>query len=136
MVKRIGIALVAICCMASLSVAFWGCADNKAGFVGSWSLESGSEQTLDESTVMLMKSVGYSITLDLKEDGTGSLDLAGDVTNVTWEAKSATEGTASVEGGISGMLKLSDGKLVLEDGNGSSMTFVKGGSSSPSSAAS
>ena len=30
----------------------------------------------------------------------------------------------------------SDGKLVLEDGNGSSMTFVKGGSSSPSSAAS
>ena len=108
----------------AMGIALSGCSDAKADFIGTWSLESGSSSALDASAVKLLKSVGYDITLALNEDGSGTIDLTDRKYNVTWEAKSATDGTINIEGGVSGSLSLIEGKLVIGSDDGSTMTFT------------
>ena len=109
----------------TLGIALSGCSDAKADFLGTWSLENGSGITLESSSIELIKSLGYDISLALDENGSGTFDLAGKKYNITWEAKSPTEGTIDVEGGVSGTLSLVEGKLIIESGDGSTMTFFK-----------
>ena len=124
MTKRAVAALV-VSFVLAMGIALSGCSDAKADFIGTWSLESGSSSALDASAVKLLKSAGYDITLVLNENGLGTIDLTDRKYNVTWEAKSATDGTINIEGGVSGSLSLTEGQLVIGSDDGSTMTFTK-----------
>ena len=124
MTKRIGI-IAAVCFAFAFCFALVGCGGvDKSAYVGTWDLESGSDESLSADSIELMKSLGLDVTITLKDDGTGSLNLFGEETDLDWEATSSTEGSVSFNGN-SAALKLSDGKLILEDSTGSSMTFKK-----------
>lgn len=122
--RRIGL-IAAVCFAFCLCFALVGCgANNKAGFVGSWDIESGSSENMSASSIEVMKKFGMNITMTLKDDGTGSMDLVGEHADFTWEATSASEGKMTVQGNET-KLKLADGKLMLEQSDGTSMTFAK-----------
>ena len=124
--KKIGI-IAALACALVLCFALVGCGGgsvDKSKFVGSWGLESGSDENLDADSIELMKSLGLEVTLTLKDDDTGTLNLFGEEMNITWSASSATEGKIEMEEAGSANMKIEDEKLVLSD-DSSSMTFSK-----------
>lgn len=111
--------LALACCIALV-----GCAGvDKGRYVGTWDLESGSDENLTADSIELMKSLGLDVTLTLNEDGTGVLNLFGESMNLTWDATSNTEGAVSFNE-TTAILKLADGKLMLEDDTGSYMAFT------------
>ena len=131
--KKLGIA-AAICFAFALCFALVGCGGvNKAAYTGTWELESGSDENLDAESIALMKSLGLEVSMTLNEDGTGSLNLFGEMMNLTWEAKTNTEGIITFNE-TNAALKLSDGKLILEDSTGASMTFAKADNTASASA--
>jgi len=134
------IALMA--CMFALCLALVGCggsggsgADAKAAWVGTWDLvemeESG--QVTGREDLETLKSLGLDVYLEINQDGTGSLVLFGESMSGTWEAKSATEGTFTLEGQKIDM-KIADSKLTM-DQNGAKLVFEKGTPRSSSAAA-
>ncbi len=113
--------LAFLTCVLALAFALTGCSgggkDPKANFVGSWELSGGTmegEELTDEYMKML-EEWGISCILVLDEDGTGSLDLFSEVSDLKWEAKDATTASITVDKETTDV-KLEDGKLVLEDG--------------------
>lgn len=113
--------LAFLTCVLALAFALTGCSgggkDPKANFVGSWELSGGTlegEELTDEYMEMF-KEWGISCILVLDEDGTGSLDLFSEVSDLKWEAKDATTASITVDKETTDV-KLEDGKLVLEDG--------------------
>ena len=130
MIKRIGI--IAVCALAlALSFALVGCGGaDKNKYTGEWQLAYGSDENLDADSIALMESLGLKVTLTLDEDGTGSLDMFGQKLSVTWEAKSNTEGTLTVNDNgtdTSADLSLNEGgdELTITDSTGASMTFKR-----------
>lgn len=124
--KKIGIIAVLACALV-LCFALVGCGGgsiDKTKFIGTWTLESGSDENLDADSIELMKSLGLEVNLTLNDDDTGTLDMFGQKEAVTWEASSATEGKLSMENTGSANLKVEDSKLVMSD-DSSSMTFAK-----------
>ena len=121
--KRLA-AIAAIVSVFVLCLCLTACAVDKTQFIGTWAFESGSEEGLDSESVELMKTFGLEATLTLAEDETGTLNLFGEETPVTWSAKSSTEGTLSLESMGDASMKIDDGRLVLED-KGTSMTFKR-----------
>ena len=117
---------VALCFACVLCLALVGCGSvDKSQYVGTWSLESSNDETFDSNTISMMKSLDLDVTLTFREDGTGVLDMMGnDSHDVTWEASSSTEGTATLDGATS-KIELADDTLSLVDGNGMTMTFKK-----------
>ncbi len=139
--KRIAL-VAALALSAALAFVLVGCGggggNNKANFVGTWDLigvtsDSGSEE-MSASDLETMKSMGLSATMTLSEDGKLSFDFLGEKLEGTWEAKSATEGTANMDGEIV-TIKLDGEKLMLEQ-DGDSLTFAKAGSAAASSTSS
>ncbi len=139
--KRIAL-VAALALSAALAFVLVGCGggggNNKANFVGAWDLigvtsDSGSEE-MSASDLETMKSMGLLATMTLSEDGKLSFDFLGEKLEGTWEAKSATEGTANMDGEIVTM-KLDGEKLMLEQ-DGDSLTFAKAGSAAANSASS
>ena len=127
MSKKLGI-LATVCFALALCFALVGCGSNvdKSLYTGDWTLESGSGENLDEASIELMKSLGLDVTLTLKEDGTGTIDLFGQSQEVKWEASSNSEGKLKlVEQNSETTIKLNDGKLTLADSDDSYMTFKK-----------
>lgn len=120
--------LAFLTCVLALAFALTGCSggkDPKANFVGSWKLSGGTlegEELTDEYMEMF-EEWGLICILVLDEDGTGSLDLFSEVSNVKWEAKDATTATITADGDSQDM-KLKDGKLVLE-ADGDELVFTK-----------
>lgn len=113
--------LAFLTCVLALAFALTGCSsggkDPKANFVGSWELSGGTlegEELTDEYMDMF-EEWGISCILVLDEDGTGSLDLFSEVSDLKWEAKDATAASITVDKETTDV-KLEDGKLVLEDG--------------------
>lgn len=113
--------LAFLTCVLALVFALTGCSgggkDPKANFVGSWELSGGTlegEELTDEYMDMF-EEWGISCILVLDEDGTGSLDLFSEVSDLKWEAKDATTVSITVDKETTDV-KLEDGKLVLEDG--------------------
>lgn len=113
--------LAFLTCVLALAFALTGCSggskDPKANFVGSWELSGGTlegEELTDEYMDMF-EEWGISCILVLDEDGTGSLDLFSEVSDLKWEAKDATTASITVDKETTDV-KLEDGKLVLEDG--------------------
>lgn len=101
-------------CVAALCLALFGCGgDNKANFVGDWTLESMSDSSMTITGDQL-KSFGLEITMNVKDDGTGSLNLMGEKMDFTWEAKSATEMSVKSKDTTASTFNLADGKLTGE----------------------
>lgn len=112
--------LAFLTCVLALAFALTGCSgggkDPKANFVGSRKLSGGTlegEELTDEYMDMF-EEWGISCILVLDEDGTGSLDLFSEVSDLKWEAKDATTASITVDKETTDV-KLEDGKLVLED---------------------
>lgn len=114
-------ALAFLTCVLALAFALTGCSgggkDPKANFVGSWELSGGTSEgeELTEEYMEMFKEWGISRILVLDEDGTGSLDLFSEVSDLKWEAKDATTASITV-GKDTTDVKLEDGKLILEEG--------------------
>ena len=113
----------------ALCLVLAGCcggADAAKNYVGDWKLsgmeENGEVTSADD--LKLMEDLGMTITLSVKEDKTFSLNVMGDETSGTWEAKSASEATFTVDG-QSVPATLADGVLTLES-DGTKMQFEKG----------
>ena len=132
------IALLA--CVFALSLALVGCGggggDAKAAWVGTWDLyemeENGQITSTDD--IQMLRDLGLTVTLELKDDGNGALVMFGESLEGTWEAKSATEGSFTAQDQTVGMT-IADGKLTMEQ-NGSKLVFQKGEATASSSAAS
>lgn len=129
-------------CVFALSLALVGCggggggADAKAAWVGTWDLyemeENGSVTSSDD--IEMLKALGLDVYLDLGQDGKASLVLFGEAMDGTWEAKSTTEATFTMEGQTVSMA-IADSKLTMEQ-NGSKLVFKKGEARSGSAASS
>ena len=133
MKKILGIA-TAICCMFALCFSLAGCGVDKSGFTGNWSLESGTDATLDADSIALMKTLGLQVILTLDEDETGSMDLFGDKLEVTWKATSKTEGEGTIDGKAV-KLALEEEKLTVTEEDGKYLTFAKYEGELPSASA-
>ncbi len=130
--------VAALCCVFVLSLALVGCggnsgsssADVKAAWIGTWNLYEmeDSGKVTSASDIEQLRALGLDVNLVLNEDGKGSLVLFGESTDGTWEAKSATEGTLTMQNQNVNM-KIADSKLTIEQ-EGTKMTFTKGSSSS------
>lgn len=124
-------ALAFLTCVLALAFALTGCSgggkDPKANFVGSWELSGGTSEgeELTEEYMEMFKEWGISCILVLDEDGTGSLDLFSEVSDLKWEAKDATTASITV-GKDTTDVKLEDGKLILEEGE-DKLIFTKSG---------
>lgn len=124
MSKRIGI-IATLCFAFALCFALVGCGGvDKSNYTGEWKLAYGSDENLDADSIALMDSLGLSVTLQLNEDGSGSLSLFGDVQDVKWEASSNTEGKVTLEGSEAKM-KLENSELTIVDSTEASMTFKR-----------
>ena len=122
--KKIGI-IAALVCAFILCFALVGCGGaDKSKFIGSWTLESGSDENLNADAIAKMKSLGYEVTLTLNEDETGVIDLFGETMDVEWKATSGTEGEVTMQETEKAKLSIDGEKLVMSD-DSSSMTFAK-----------
>ena len=134
-----GIIVGLFACVFALSLALVGCGggggDVKAAWVGTWDLSEMEEngEVTSSDDIQMLKELGLTVQLELKEDGTGALVLFGESMQGKWEAKSATDATFTYEGQTINM-KIADGKLTMEQNN-SKLTFVKGTASSASASA-
>lgn len=108
-----------------LSFALVGCGggskDYSENFVGTWKLTSMSDTS--EEDLALLESFGMAMLLDLNEDKTFALDMMGESMEGTWEAKSASECSITIDG-ESATATLSGEELVLSSGD-EEMTFKK-----------
>ena len=130
--KKNMMALLATLALACLVLVGCGGAeggvDDKAGFVGTWKLtglvENGEAMSADD--LKTLEDLGLSVTLDLKEDGTGTLSLFDDPTEGTWTVTDAETGTFTTEEQGDAPMKLADGVLTMEEED-TSLTFTQGG---------
>ena len=123
-VKRLGIVAM-LCCVLAVGFSFVGCggsAVDKANYTGDWVLVASTDEDLDADSIALMQSLGLEVRLTLNEDGTGKFDMFDDVYDVTWEAKSNSEGTLKMDD-VQTSIRVANGELVLADVDESSLTF-------------
>lgn len=107
-----------------LSFALVGCGGSKdysENFTGTWKLTAMSGTTEDD--IALMESFGMAMLLDLNEDKTLAFDMMGESMEGTWEAKSASECTLTIDG-ENATATLSGEELTLSSGD-EEMTFKK-----------
>lgn len=121
-------AVVALCtltlCFTLTACSGGGGADAGKKMVGYWELESGKSDTeeITAEDVAFMKTIGVQFVLHLAEDGTGAIDIFGDVENITWDMNKAT---LSYDGATCN-LKLDGDTLVVSDNSMGDLNFKKG----------
>lgn len=127
--RTIGLITCALCALA-LTLGLIGCggtsqADKREPFVGYWECISGTTDggDLTEEDLDSFRDMGFNFIVHLAKDGTGEVDIMGDVMETTWDAD---KGKLDYEGDAVD-IKLEDGKLrlVSEDGK-TDMLFRKG----------
>ena len=122
--KRL-LSITALALVIALSLAFTGCSgaqkDASANFQGSWKMTNVAGATEDD--IAAMEAFGMSVVLDLNEDKTAVLDMMGEEISGTWDAKSSTELTLTIEGS-SATGKLNGEELTIAV-DGEEMTFQK-----------
>ena len=119
--------IIVACFVFALCLAFAGCGVmvDKKLYVGTWELQSSSDETFDSKTMELMKTLDVAVTLTLADDGTGVLNYLGsDSHNATWQATSNTEGKITVDDKEM-TLALEESKLTMTDADGGHMEFAK-----------
>ena len=120
--------VVALCtlalCFTLTACSGGGNAEAGKKMVGYWELESGKSSTEEISAedVAFMKTIGVQFIVQLSEDGTGVIDVFGDVENITWDMNKAT---LSYDGATCN-LKLDGDSLVMSDNSLGNLTFKKG----------
>lgn len=124
---RRSIAVLSLCIALVAGALVAACAPqvDTENYTGQWELAYGSEEGLDTDSIALAKSLGSSVILDLQENGTGTLDLYGEVSNLTWTASSNTEGNIRIDGMGDASMQLEDGSLSISDSEGGSLTFAR-----------
>lgn len=126
MVRKAFVAL-GLCLVMAFGAALVSCGPqvNTDEFIGEWELIYGSEEALDQESIALAKSLGSSVLLTLQDDGSGTLDMYGEVSNLTWTASSDTEGTLKIDGMGDASIELDGETLILSDSDGESLTFAR-----------
>lgn len=99
--------------------------DPKADFLGTWTAVSVSDKDLGDLTLEDMTGLGIYFRITLVEDGTGTMDLAGDVEDLKWSLKDDTTVLINDSETAASSLELKDGKLVGDE-DGTKMVFEKG----------
>lgn len=127
---------VALCCILALALGLVGCgdgaekaadpvADSKAAFTGTWDLSGMVEngEPVAQEDLDIVKSLGLEIYLELNEDGTATLELAGSSLSGKWTPKTATEADISFDDETITMT-IDGGTLSMEQ-DGSRLEFTK-----------
>ena len=120
--------IAVICCALVLCFALAGCGGvDKSKYVGEWKYSSGENVELDSGLMKEAQSLGLQIELQLNEDGTGKFTMLSVVKDVSWEAKSNTEGTLTVDGASEVKMHLNDNasELSLVDGDNGKLIFTR-----------
>ena len=132
--KRKLLVCALVACAMTLCLALTGCGgggatndkDAKEAFIGSWKLagmvSDGEEATAED--IAMLDAFGMSVGLNVNEDGTCALVMFGEPLDGTWQAKSATEATFTIDGSPI-TATIADGKLQMTEG-GYAMTFERG----------
>lgn len=92
----------------------------KLDITGTYSLVGmkDGERTYTKDDLQLLKSFGLTVSLELREDKTGTLNLFGDKTEFTYDSKNL------IMDGEKTPYTLNDNEITMEH-NGSSLTFSK-----------
>lgn len=116
------VAALALCfALVGCGGAGGGGADPTKTFLGTWDLAEASDATEDD--IAMMKAFGIYCYLDFMEDDKVQLNLMGEPLEGTWEAKSATECSVTLEGEtVTATLK--DDLLTMEQ-DGEKLSFKK-----------
>lgn len=135
---RSKVSIIAVICftfaLCFTLFALVGCGANKSLYTGTWVLQDSNDETFDSDTLTLMDTLDVRVTLTLEDDGTGTLNYLGNNPNtVTWEAKSDTEGTLTLDDSQS-TLTLEEDVLTMTDADGTYMEFVRSDEPEPSTA--
>ena len=131
--KHKGIVAVLVACMFALALGLVACggsggdqtAKGKEAYVGEWAL-SGMESegtAIGADEIEQLKSLDITVTLTLKDDLTGELILVGEPMAITWEPKTATEASITIEADTVPMT-ITDGTLSFEQ-SGTKLEFQK-----------
>ena len=132
MKKTIGI-FAALACAVAICFALVGCggasAEDEKAFVGKWELNSivsssGSSDSITQSDVELMKSLGMSLNLTLNADKTAEFDMFGEVTKCEWKCKGPKEATLTISGQKVDLSIDDSGKLLMAQ-SGDVIAFSK-----------
>lgn len=131
--------LVALTCALCVGLVSCGspAEDYMPGFVGTWELSSleGSEEGMSADDFAILKERGMVASLDLKDDGTCSFDLFGDVREGTWEAPAADAARITVADQVSDVALAGD-TLTITQNTGQSLIFTKASAASSAAASS
>ena len=119
-------------CVFACCLALVGCGSGdgnnaaKQAFMGTWDLVEMSEngEVTTQEDIEMLEAFGLEVYVNLNEDGSSELVVFGDAKKGSWEAKSETEGSMTIEGELAGMT-IADERLTVEQGE-SSLVFVKG----------
>ena len=141
---------LAVACVLALSFALVGCgggssssgnaggsdapaapASDTANVAGDWQLyemanptNPNSEYIISHDDVVLAAESGYVVSMTLNEDGTGVIDIGGDVTNVTWEPNDADSISINI-GGDGTVATIDNGMISIDVGDGDYMVFAR-----------
>lgn len=131
--------LVALTCALCAGLVSCGspAEDYTPGFVGTWELSSleGSEEGMSAEDFAILKERGMVASLDLKDDGTCSFDLFGDVREGTWEAAAADVARITVADQVSDVALAGD-SLTITQNTGQALIFTKASAASSTAASS
>ncbi len=122
--KSLASAALALLLGATLTGCGGGGGDSVSGdaFVGQW---TGVEMTIDGETMNLADyaDFGLEATMEIKQDGTISVDMLGEVSTGTWKAKDASTVTITLENDPLDC-KVANNRLTMADGD-ASIVFEK-----------
>ncbi|MDR1778949.1 MAG: lipocalin family protein [Clostridiales Family XIII bacterium] len=114
------LSMVLLLAMGVLLAGCGGSDDSK--FVGTWKL-TGIVDDGEEMDMSALEAYGYEFSMVLDEDHTFSIDVLGSVSEGTWEAKSSSVVTLTMDGSPQDA-KLSGNTLTMEEDD-TVMTFTK-----------
>lgn len=131
--KRFEGVFAVLCLVFACFFVLVGCqgssTEDSKEFIGEWTLESVTAESNDmkvsASDVALMQSFGYTATLTLREDGTATFDVFGEITDCEWSAKDSTTAQLNVNDEKVDLTIDEDGTLVMSQGGRESICFVR-----------
>ena len=121
-------ALVSCALVACLTIV--GCSankpENREAFLGTWEIAAmtvdGEESS--EEDMLFIRALPEGVSIELRDDGTYTLNLLGDVDEGTWEATGEGTGKLTAPGGSDMEMTIDGGELVVTD-RGDVMRFEK-----------
>ncbi|AJC12077.1 hypothetical protein JI75_04730 [Berryella intestinalis] len=128
--------IVALALASAFCLALTGCSGGnnadiekgKANFTGEWELvDITGDDSIASGDIDTLKSMGISVELSLKDDGTATLVFFGDEFAGTWKVKSATEADLELKADgetVADVITFEDGKVSMK-AEGAALVFSK-----------